>query len=546
MKLYSNIPFALLALCGGLLFSKEHDWRFTTGDWHGFRAENWQSATVQKEVGFVGVGEKEAYLFTPPLQLDPRKYQVLELDMETENPHVTIYFSRPDAPFAPARGVSQSIGRGRQRIRFDFRNNKEWRDTINGLRIDAVTKAGLKTTIRRIRLRPAPSASANLMRNGDFTDDLESWEGTATLSDAGVVLPSHGKLVSCWTDIPLPQKLCLETVASPLPMLTIHYRDIYGQRLLSQQLAQVARQQFTPPSLAAEYQLEMQAGETPVQLSGVSLKPVTETGRDWKASWLYAPEEKKHTNSQMLFQHRFDVTDCSNLQRALLQITGDDYVAACLNGVELIGQNADSWSTPDVHEVGKYLKERDNLLTCQVINGTGPGGLLAEISLVYPDNRVQTIGTSSEWRCTVLPRTEPWKNAKAEDTPEVIGPAGCSPWSTIPYVPPSSVKIVLQGLTAPATADEDTVWNMTPVLRSVGNAEPLRIGELLFSVHITQGTHSLLVADVAVSGEDLADGKEVRLNCPPVFFKYLPAGQYQVVPTLSRAFFGILRRKPLH
>ena len=420
------------------LFAQQ-EWDFTAGELLSWRPENYKSFKVAKGSGFEGVGEKNAYFFSPELQIDAKAFSSVEIELTTENPHVTMYFARLGAPFAAPRGVRENVVPGAKKVRFNMGGNPEWRDKITNLRIDAVTREGGKTTIRAIRfLREA--VNAGLILNGGFEQGLDGWKGSAKKLASGVELAPDDVLTSDRSEIALPQPLVWTIEADGAPELEFRFFDIYGRQLPGVTFTASPRTgAVTPPERAASFELDVvNKQKKKLVLRSVAIFASNPPAEEWTAKWIWNEDADMDIGLHALFRREFTVSDLEKVKNATLQITGDDMVECYFNGTRLQGPGYADWADPDLFDVTKLLRYGKNTILCKVVNGSGAGGLLAELTLADAAGQLTAIGTDSIWETAVVRPGEPWldyfdsapKNAAAA---KVLAAAGGPPWGKIPF-----------------------------------------------------------------------------------------------------------------
>lgn len=528
-------------ILSGLLLLNAQEWDFTDGSLHGFRPENYQKYSVEKGIGFIGTGSKNAYLFSPEIKVDAKHFPILELEMETENPHVTVYFSRAGAPFAPVRGIRQVIRPGSKAIRFKLAGNREWKDVITGFRVDAVSRDGLKTVIRSIRLLPEGAKredqdSSGLLRNGKFKRNLLYWEGDGIQSENGVVIPGNGTLRSASTEIPKLGELVWRMDAASALEVWFSFADIYGKKLEDSPKRIATAGNVRPPGGAASFIMYISNPQKkPLSLRSVSVTLAKGLENEWNASWLWDAEAEKKSIKQVIFRHEFNVEDISKISDAFFQVTGDDVVETRFNRTPLVGPNKSDWAAPDRFDVKNILRNGKNIIECKVTNGSGPGGLLAELSLVYRNGMVKTTGTSPEWRSAPVSADTDWQELPARNRPLNLGVAGVAPWGKIRFMPPVNTVIEVSDLNPPVRAGENTVWRLSPRLRAVGDISALKNREMEFAIRLKGEKSDLLVAEKVLPANAFEKKQDIKLELPPVYFRCLPDGVYKLEITLSHA-----------
>lgn len=140
-------------------------------------------------------------------------------------------------------------------------------------------------------------------------------------------------------------------------------------------------------------------------------------------SWIWAPETSD--NQTVALSTSFSLQELP--RKAWLRLAVDDHCTVDLNG-QAVGQAA-GWNEKHIFEgLEQRLTPDANRLTVTATNGTGPAGLLAQLTLEYA-GRTSVIDTDASWQC-ILERDE--AGAPKEITPvTVIGGADrVSTWDT--------------------------------------------------------------------------------------------------------------------
>ena len=136
-----------------------------------------------------------------------------------------------------------------------------------------------------------------------------------------------------------------------------------------------------------------------------------------KACWIWYPGDAKKAVCASTLYKEFDLK--GKVKSARLRVAADDTGMVKLNGKTL--GKAGGWRLLNTFEVSKLLKARGNRLEVLVrSNGAPPSGMIAELEIVYTDNRREVIVSDASW-LAVKPGTAPRKV-------EVIAPYGGGAW----------------------------------------------------------------------------------------------------------------------
>ena len=138
-----------------------------------------------------------------------------------------------------------------------------------------------------------------------------------------------------------------------------------------------------------------------------------------KGCWIWYPGDAKKTVCSSTLYKEFDLQ--GKVKSARLRVAADDTGMVKLNGKTL--GKAGGWRLMNTFEVGNLLKNQNNRMEVLVSsNGAPPSGMIAELEIVYTDNRRQVIVSDASW-LAVKPDTAP-------RMAEVIAPYGGGAWGT--------------------------------------------------------------------------------------------------------------------
>lgn len=532
------------------------NWDFRSGEPHGFRVNNYISFTLKKGLGFLGVGESNAYFSTPwPLELRASSYRYLEVGLTAEETTLTVYFSRTDQAMSEKTRYDGKIDSLKNRVVIDLTSNPEWKGTITALRFDAVRTAGRKANIRYIRLLsqlPVESVTG-ILPNGDFSGYQEFWSGNAQFSPGNTVIPPRGAIVSEPVELLTVGRYCWMLKSDRPLSTTVEYLDILGNSLGHEAPLRKYCGVIRPPRHAANARLRLTnetaeavhlqrvafdylPGELTAEEAAAILfegKAITELAgynNVFQGKWLWLDELKQKENALAVFEKTFEITDFEQLQQAKFMITADNEWEAVMNGHAISGSYSKEWSMADASFVLSCLRPGTNTIRVMVRNIDGPGGFIADL-LLKRGGRYTVIGTDDSWRCAVLTALDGWQTVPVTGRPTVLGQNGVNPWGTINYGEPSTLVARLEGLEVPAELDETSVWSPKAVLRFSG--EGALNGDLDFSVRFQNEHHDFLVQGCQIPAGATEQTAVIELPLTAASFTYFPAGDYKVVFNLS-------------
>jgi len=538
----------------GMTVTAGPGWNFSNADWQGWTSANFRQIALRKGNGIVGITKARPYLYSPVLKLDAASCPRLELRLKTTSPDCRLYFSRPEAPFSASRcfhfSPTPEQQRGTENIVIDCTRNSEWKGTISQLRLDLSTQPETMIGFQAIRFF---SPSRNLLVNGDFStlqapsESLPTgWSGAGRLvtNGQGVQLSPLGTMISAPVELPNGNPLVFTIQAVGKLIVKFVYCDIYGKKLAMVEpltVEDAGRHLLHPPAEAATLSVELTNSNARqnVRINAVQILPEPEPSL-WQAQWIWAPDTPPP--SQVFFRREFQVATLHTLREARLQATGDDEVILSLNGHPLTGENRRNWRIPDIFDVKAWLHPGKNVLTASVSNASGPGGLLAELTLWFADGRKQIIGSDRQWKCQVgaappASWERPDSSVRLTAVARELGPEGCAPWGEIPFVPIAMMSAAVDHLRLPVAANENSVLNLLPVLCRGKLYVPGCISETMrFSLWLTNGTLKLpIMENIPVDGKQLAAGQPLSLPAAQRDLRYLPDGTWSLTMRLTGA-----------
>ncbi len=284
-------------------------------------------------------------------------------------------------------------------------------------------------------------------------------------------------------------------------------------------------------------------GTEPMSIGYLGVESASKRTPFKTASWIWAPKLGETPGAYAIFRNNFKIDDIQELDSAFFYVTADDRVSTYVNNTLFEGPHAGGYDVSDSFSVLGALKNGSNTITCRVLNGGGPGGLLCELHLIFKNGRKQIIPSSSGWKCGAVKANDNWKGIPAQDDPVSLGMAGCAPWGNLFYFPVTQFTARLTGLGLPREADETTVWTPRPTMRLAGNDNVFG-ADCLLTIRLRNNRTDMLADTVIPKAtlEALKDGPQtIELN--PIHFTYIPDGTYTVEVKLDNA---ILITETLH
>lgn len=108
--------------------------------------------------------------------------------------------------------------------------------------------------------------------------------------------------------------------------------------------------------------------------------------------WLW--DGTAQQDQELWFRRRFSLAAVP--VAALLAASGDNHCRVYLNGVKVL--QSDTWTAPQVVDVGKHLRKGDNVLAVYVANDDGTAGLVLRLGTRFGSASGPQIVTDGDWR----------------------------------------------------------------------------------------------------------------------------------------------------
>jgi hypothetical protein len=129
----------------------------------------------------------------------------------------------------------------------------------------------------------------------------------------------------------------------------------------------------------------------------------------WPGFFIWYPEPSPN-DVVRYFRRNFKVEAGARPTRAMLQICCDDAYTVYING-QFVGSGG---FQPELYEVSGLLREGRNTIAVRAQEFSICEGLLAELTLIYPDGRTERIYTDQTWS-TSKTVEDGWNNADFDD-----------------------------------------------------------------------------------------------------------------------------------
>lgn len=556
MRKLSTVFLFCLALS---LFS-DQTWDFRDGDLHGFRPYNFIEYDLVPGEGFVSVGQNNAYFFAPSdLLLKASDYKYLEIGIDCDAALFPVYFGHPGIGPSEQTRLDVQIDKEKGIGLVNLQGHPNWKGDISLMRFDVVLRGGEKATVRYIRLLGEEPVYPDfgLVGNGDFSAGSRGWSGDASFGANGAAIPSGGALESDFISIPSGGKYILKVESTYNVETTVECLDILD-RPIAKEIVTDGIATMVLPSMAAEVRLVlrntldhgvdvMQIGfygvpdDMPFSeaLESIEMgeKIIGNAGENgpFLGGWIWEPTLGDTPNGTAIFRKEFDIESLDDIAEARFNVTGDDVVRTDLNGHILQGEYSNQWAIPEVFHVKEFLKEGRNVLVSRVLNGGGPGGLMADLEIIHKDGSRTLVVTDDTWQCaTVSPDDDGWADVEPVCPATFLCVNGGGAWGPVIHSGVSSASFEIKGLDLPESLDPSTVWTPKATLVLPEAAGDLG-GELEFSVRLQNDRYNFMIQGCKVSGTALSGKREYALDLSPTNFRFLPAGEYNVVVSMNPA-----------
>lgn len=190
-----------------------------------------------------------------------------------------------------------------------------------------------------------------------------------------------------------------------------------------------------------------------------SYSPNDESG--WQGQWITYPDGDITNDAayqNRWYRKKFNIAE--PIASASLQCTADDVRFPYING-HSFGRGG-AWASPNIVDITDLLHEGDNVFAARVYNGTYYSGLLFEITIITEGGR--TISVFSDKTTRTSKEAGPidqqyinhedlsWTTLDYDDSSwrdsYIVGPVGCMPWGSIPFVSVASTVPELEVLDA--------------------------------------------------------------------------------------------------
>ena len=145
--------------------------------------------------------------------------------------------------------------------------------------------------------------------------------------------------------------------------------------------------------------------------------------------WIW-DEKNSQTAQTLYFSKTFELPEVPKSGR--LAFTCDDESEFFINGKKVASNTL--WNEPVSINLNKNFVKGKNTIAVKATNNGGPGALIAQLNLVMPKGKKQSIPSDDSWLFTrQKPVDEKWKTKGLSNgrKPQVIGKPGDAPWKSI-------------------------------------------------------------------------------------------------------------------
>ncbi len=164
------------------------------------------------------------------------------------------------------------------------------------------------------------------------------------------------------------------------------------------------------------------------------------TGGNWQGYWVWYNEDAKKDAQYQSRYFRQHIYLPSKATYAPLQLTADDHCAVYVNG-ELIhdsrNNSEDTWAAVKVLYLEKYLKEGENVIAVEVVNGVSEAGLLYDGKWTLENGEEFQCITDTSVLVSKKADGDAWTKADYNDGSweqvVALGKPPVSPWGAIFY-----------------------------------------------------------------------------------------------------------------
>lgn len=183
---------------------------------------------------------------------------------------------------------------------------------------------------------------------------------------------------------------------------------------------------------------------------------------EYAVKWIWAgiPLDKHQT---VFLSRSFDIA--GEVKSASMRIAVDDSCRVLLNGQEIFSGGGFQKSNL-IQELAGKLKQGQNLLCAECINGGGPGGLLCELEMVT-DQGITRISSDDSWKgSTAQPAGWPDSVGDGGEPAQVIAALGQGVWASYgmdwPGLPPKELFTVGKPIPKDAIRSNTVTVKVTP------------------------------------------------------------------------------------
>ncbi|MFH1903336.1 MAG: sugar-binding domain-containing protein [Candidatus Omnitrophota bacterium] len=547
--------------------------------------EEWKNPNEDLEFksGNLSIKKDAISLYSPILNIDAEKAIRVELRFRTDRyARVAVFWgSETDkARFSEERVIKYpTIKDGFfHTYIFDMRKYPSWKGKVQYLRIDFYRPGEYtKTDIAFIGISSTPpSSQLNLISNPEFeyNDEKKGYPDGWSFEYTGKEVPGSGidkakdnsgasvyiegkgnSTLACWASDPVDlsilgkHKLVVRYKTKGLDeakdkvFVCFEYLDIDNNPIAKESFAlppenkekwNVFETQISPPadSSTCVVKLSLMTLSGKVWFDEVTFTKV-KSGEAWDANWIRYPIKDGRSTANFTSYFRKKIVLSKDVVYGKLEITGDDKYKLWINGEE-VGEGM-AWSTTDVYDIKRYLKEGNNIIAVELFNVGSAEGLLVEAKILGKGESV-IIKSDNTWRAADKVDLG-WKSFDYSDsnwvTAEVLGKPPISPWGEIIYYALSEKKQI--ELVDIEPFDEVQAGKMCVIKANFITKEKID-EDYFFSYTISKHGEDYIKREnisPAIPISQWPCDKNVAVGIELAISKYLPQGEYELKLDLS-------------
>lgn len=201
-----------------------------------------------------------------------------------------------------------------------------------------------------------------------------------------------------------PEELELDTLLpgctyrlSGAKLLKLSVCDLDGEK---RDLSFSGQQEFTLPVDAMKTILTIQSSPAAelFPVKEISLRPASAAQNDWKAPWIWYPEEKVQDNSRRFFRRQIMLPD--DVESGWGIVAVDDQFHLSMNGIELGRGN--NWGIPQIIDLtGALCRGGTNTIEINAFNDLGGAGVRAEFAFKTKSGKTISLLGGPDWQSSM-------------------------------------------------------------------------------------------------------------------------------------------------